>query len=243
MTALLLKEIRSFLSSLIGYVVIGVFLLLVGLFMWIFPGNLNVLENNYATLDTLFYVAPWVFMFLIPAITMRSIAEEKRTGTLELLLTRPLTDFQIVLAKFLAGVVLVVIAVLPTLVFYFSVGLMGSPTWNLDAGGTWGSYIGLVCLGSAYVSIGIFASSITANQIVAFLTAALISFVLFTGFESIADFSTFGGAEDFIIRLGMADHYRSLSKGLIDTRDVIYFLALIALFLLLSRWSLVRDRA
>lgn len=244
MAALLLKEIRSFLSSLIGYVVIGVFLLITGLFMWIFPDDqLNVLDFGYASLDTLFYIAPWVFMFLIPAITMRSLAEEKRTGTLELLLTRPLSDFQIVWAKFLAGFILVGVALLPTLVYYISVGMMGNPPWNLDAGGTWGSYIGLLLLGGAYVSIGLFASSITNNQIVSFLVAMVLCFVMYTGFSSIADFATFGGLESFVINLGMAAHYESLSRGLIDTRDVIYFFCLIAVFLVLCRMALLRSRA
>lgn len=242
MKSLLLKEIRSFLSSLIGYVVMGVFLLITGLFMWIFPGELNVFDYGYATLDTLFYVAPWVFMFLIPAITMRSFAEEKRTGTLELLLTRPLSDIQIILAKFLAGMALVIVSIIPTLIYYYSVGCLGNPEWNLDAGGTWGSYIGLLFLGAAYVSIGIFASCLTSNQIVSFLIGALLCFVVFTGPDSVASFETFGGLEDSILRLGIADHYRSMSKGLLDTRDIVYFVCLISGFLLLSRWSVQRSR-
>jgi ABC-2 type transport system permease protein len=176
MIALLKKEIRSFLTSLIGYIVIAVFLIVTSLFMWVFPGSLNVMEAEYATLDTLFYIAPWVFLFLIPAITMRSLAEEQKEGTLELLMTKPITDLQIILAKYLAGLLVVVIAIFPTLVYFLSVYFLGNPVGNIDAGATWGSYLGLIFLASVYVSIGIFASSLTKNQIVAFLIAALISF-------------------------------------------------------------------
>lgn len=235
MIALLSKEIRSFLSSLIGYVVIGVFLLIVGLFMWVFPGELNVIDYGFATLDTLFYVAPWVFMFLIPAITMRLFAEEKRTGTIELLLTKPITDIQIILAKYFAGLILVIIALLPTLIYFVSVVQLGNPVGNVDSGGTWGSYIGLLLLGASYVAIGIFASSITSNQIVSFLVAAMLCFFMFFGFEGIASFNLFGNYDHIVISMGLSDHYLSMSRGLIDTRDVIYFIIVSALFLFFTR--------
>jgi len=242
MLALLLKELRTFLSSLIGYVVIAVFLLLIGLFTWVFPGDMNLLDSGFAQMDTLFFIAPWVFMFLIPAITMRSFSEEKRTGTIELLLTKPLTDLQIILAKYWAGLVLVAIALLPTLVYYFSVYQLGTPLGNIDSGGTMGSYIGLLFLGSAYVSIGIFASSITNNQIVSFLVAALLSFFMFIGWESIGSFNLLGPLDNFVIALGINDHYVSMSRGLIDTRDVIYFFILNSVFILLSRLVLQSRR-
>jgi ABC-2 type transport system permease protein len=235
MLALLKKEINSFLNSLIGYVVIGVFLLLIGLFMWIFPGEMNVMDYGFATLETLFFVTPWIFMFLIPAITMRSFAEEKRTGTLELLLTRPISDMNIVLAKYFAGLLLVIIALLPTLISYISVYLLGQPVGNLDSGGTWGSYLGLLFLGGAFVSIGVFASSITGNQIISFLLGALICFFMYTGFSSLGSFDLFGPLDSLVISLGISDHYDGMSKGLIDTRDVAYFLFLIGFFLLLTR--------
>ncbi len=241
MLALLKKEIRSFLSSLIGYIVMAVFLLLIGLFMWIFPGEWNTLDNGIASLDTLFVIAPWVFMFLIPAITMRSFSEERRTGTIELLLTRPLGDFQIVFAKFLGGVVLVAISLLPTLIYFITVYALGQPKGNIDTGATWGSYIGLLLLGAAYVSIGILASSLTQNQIVAFLVAALLCFFMFIGFESIASFERFGAFDSVLIRLGISDHYRSLSRGLVDSRDLIYFGTVIAVFLLISR-TVIQSR-
>lgn len=235
MGALLLKEVRVFLSSVIGYVVIGVFLLLTGLFMWGFPGNLNVLDQGYATMDTLFYVAPWVFMFLVPAITMRSFSEEKRTGTLELLLTRPLTDLQVVLAKYLAGVVLVLLALLPTLIYYYSVWQLGNPPGNIDVGGTWGSYLGLFFLGGGFTAIGIFASVLTDNQVVAFILALLLCFICYSGLDMLADFEYFGTFDDVLQQLSIAAHYDSMSRGVIDTRDVVYFLSLSGIFLALTR--------
>ena len=210
--------------------------------MWIFPGDLNLLDSGFAQMDTLFFIAPWVFMFLIPAITMRSFSEEKRTGTIELLLTKPLSDLQIILAKYWAGLILVAIALLPTLIYYMSVYLLGTPVGNIDSGGTWGSYFGLLFLGSAYVSIGIFASSITNNQIVSFLVAALLCFFMFIGWESIGSFNLLGPLDNFVIALGINDHYVSMSRGLIDTRDVIYFFILNSVFILLSRLVLQSRR-
>lgn len=235
MFALFGKEIKTFLSSLIGYVVISVFLLITGLFMWIFPGDLNVMDMGYANIDTLFYVSPWVFMFLIPAITMRSFAEEKRTGTIELLFTRPISDLQIIFAKFLAGLLLVLIALLPTIIYFITVYQLGNPVGNIDQGGMWGSYVGLVFLAAAYVAIGIFSSSITNNQIVSFLLAAILSFFMYAGFASIGDFNLLGSLDNFVKSLGISDHYASLSRGVIDSRDVVYFLALISIFILLTR--------
>lgn len=234
MISLLKKEIRTFLSSLIGYVVIGVFLLITGLFMWIFPGDFNVMDMKMANIDTLFFISPWVFMFLIPAVTMRSFAEEKRNGTMELLFTKPLTDLQIILAKYFAGLLLVIIALIPTLIYYITVYNLGTGS-GMDTGGTWGSYIGLLLLAAGYVSIGIFASSVTNNQIVSFLLAAMLCFFMYTGFQSLADFDLLGGLDNFIMKLGIQEHYASLSLGLIDSRDVIYFVALVAIFILLTK--------
>lgn len=234
MSALFLKELRTFLSSLIGYVVISVFLLITGLFMWIFPGELNILDMGLANIDTLFYISPWVFMFLIPAVTMRSFAEEKRSGTIELLFTKPISDLQIILAKYLAGFILVIIAVIPTLVFYFTVYIFGAGV-GIDTGGTWGSYIGLLLLAAGYVSIGIFASSITKNQIVSFLLAAILCFFMFNGFQSLASFDLLGSWDAQVAKLGMQDHYTSLSLGNIDSRDIVYFLALIAIFMTFTK--------
>ncbi|MBK5283985.1 MAG: gliding motility-associated ABC transporter permease subunit GldF [Bacteroidia bacterium] len=243
MFALLKKEINSFLNSIIGYVAMIVFLLTIGLFMWIFPGaEFNVTEAGYANLDTLFIIAPWVFMFLIPAITMRSFAEEKKTGTIELLLTRPLSDFEILFAKYFAGVVIVFLSLLPTLVYYFSVYMLASPKGNIDSGGIMGSYIGLLFIGSAFVSIGIFSSSVSDNQIVAFILGMFLCFILHIGFESVSSFALFGSFDRIISQLGSNLHYSSLSRGVIDTRDLVYFISLTLFFLMLTRFVLEKRK-
>lgn len=238
MITLLKKEIRSFLTSLIGYIVITVFLLINGLFIWVFPLEFNILDNGYANLDGLFMIAPFVFLFLIPAITMRSFAEEKRSGTIEILMTKPITDIQVILAKYFAGVLLVIFSILPTLVYYISVYKLGSPAGNLDAGGTWGSYIGLLFLGAAFVAIGLFSSTITDNQIVAFILSLFLCGFLYIGFEMIYSLDIFGNFSLFIQSIGISAHYNSLSRGVIDTRDLIYFFSVIVFFILLSKISL-----
>ncbi|MFH2142593.1 MAG: gliding motility-associated ABC transporter permease subunit GldF [Bacteroidota bacterium] len=238
MFTLLLKEFRGFFSSLTGYVVIIVFLVINSLFMWVFPGEFNVMDAGYSNLDSLFILAPWIFLFLVPAITMRLFAEEKRIGTIEFLLTKPISDFKIVIAKYLAGLVLVLFSLLPTLVYYYSVYHLGSPPGNLDSGGIMGSYIGLFFLAAIYVAIGLFASSLTENQIISFIIAIIIIFFFYTGFESISSLNIAKGFDDFIIKLGINDHYRSMSRGVIDSRDVIYFISVIFLFILLSRLKL-----
>ena len=242
MLTLLRKEISSFLSSLTGYIVITVFLLINGLFLWVFQGDFNILNFGYANLDGLFMIAPFVFLFLIPAITMRSFAEEKRTGTIEIMLTKPLTEFQIVMAKFLAGFGLVVISLIPTLVYLFSVYYLGMPKGNLDMGGFWGSYIGLLFLGASFVAIGMFSSTLTDNQIVSFIIAVFLSGFLYIGFEFIYSLELFGPVDLFIKSLGINEHYLSMSRGVLDTRDMLYFLGVISLFILLSRFSLERRK-
>jgi ABC-2 type transport system permease protein len=243
MFALFTKEIKSFFNSLTGYIVIIIFLLINSLFMWVFEGPMNLLDGGYATLETLFTIAPWVFLMLIPAITMRSFAEEKKAGTLDLLLTRPLSEFQIIGAKYLAAVVLIVFALLPTLVYYFSVVFLGNPVGNVDQGGTWGSYIGLLMLASAYAAIGIFCSSLTDNLVVAFLMAAVLCLFICYGFEQTATLFTMGKAGKIILSLGIMDHYKSMSRGVIDTRDVIYFLALVSTFVLLTKTRIECSKA
>lgn len=235
MFTLLKKEIRSFLSSLIGYITITVFLLVISLFMWVLETDSNVLDNGYANIDPLFILAPWVFLFLIPAITMRSFADEKKAGTIELLLTRPLTDLQIILAKYFAGFILVLFSLVPTLIYYYSVHKLGSPVGNIDTGGMWGSYIGLLFLGAAFVAIGVFASAITDNQVVSFTLALFLCFFIYTGFDFIGSFSLFGKFDNVILSLGINQHYISMSRGVIDTRDMIYFISLIALFVVATR--------
>lgn len=235
MYSLFIKEIKSFFNSLTGYIVIIVFLLINSLFMWVFEGPMNLPDGGYANLDTLFMLAPWVFLMLIPAITMRSFAEEKRAGTLELLLTRPLTDLQIIGAKYFAAVVLIFLSLLPTLVYYFSVVLLGNPVGNIDQGGTWGSYIGLIMLASAYAAIGIFCSSLTDNLVISFLLAAVLCLFICYGFEQTGTLFTMGKVGKTILSLGIIGHYQSMSRGVIDTRDIVYFIALIVIFVLMTK--------
>lgn len=242
MFALYLKEIRAFLSSITGYIVILVFLITTGLFLWFFPNDFNILDYGYANLDGLFIIAPIVFLFLVPAITMRSFSEEKKTGTIELLLTRPISDMNIIVAKFLAAVSLIIIALLPTLVYLFSVYQLGFPKGNLDLGSIWGSYIGLLLLGSVFASIGVFASSTTDNQVISFILAILLSAFLYMGFELVYSFDLFGSIDLFIRSLGINAHYSSISRGVVDTRDVVYFLSVITLFLFMTNFSLSKRK-
>ena len=237
MIQVLSKEFSSFLNSLIAYVVIGVFLTGIGLLMWVFPET-SVLEYGYADMDTLFSFGPYVFIFLIPAITMRSFAEEAKGGTMELLLTKPLSDWDIIIGKFLACFALVVVSLLPTLIYYFSVYVLGNPAGNIDTPGVIGSYVGLILLGAVFCAIGIFSSSITPNQIVSFILAAFLSYLLFSGFESLASLNVWSEKTLFIKQLGLLNHYEALSKGLIDSRDLMYFGSVIAIMLLFTRMVL-----
>ena len=235
MYSLFKKEITNFLSSLVGITVIIVFLLVTGLFLWVFQSDFNVMTFGYANLDGLFILAPFVFLFLVPAITMRSFAEENRTGTIEILMTKPLSDLQIILSKYFAGVVLVLLSLVPTLVYYFSVYRLGLPVGNVDSGSIWGSYIGLFLLGASFVAIGVFCSSLTNNQIFSFLLAVVLCGFLYIGFEFIYSLSLFGNIDLFIKQLGMSAHYSSLSRGVVDTRDVLYFLSIIVLFVSMTK--------
>jgi ABC-2 type transport system permease protein len=218
--------------------VMAVFLCAVGLFMWVFPIDMNVLNSGFANLDALFTLGPWVFLFLCPAVTMRLFAEEHRTGTIEWLMTKPLSDWQIITAKFLAGWLLTLVAILPTLVYFYAVYQLGSPKGNLDTGSIFGSYIGLVMLAGGYVAIGVFASALTSNQIIAFITAVFLSFVMFIGFDSLSNLMPMGAAEQLFIQLGINAHYLSISRGVVDSRDMLYFLSLIALFLIFTKTKL-----
>lgn len=236
MWAIFSKEVRQFLNSLIAYVVIGVFLTGIGLLTWVFPET-SVLSYGYADLETLFSLGPFVFMFLIPAITMRMFAEEKKSGTIELLLTRPLTDWQILLGKYFAAFVLVVFSVLPTLVYYYSVYQLGSPAGNLDTPGIIGSYIGLISLGAVFTAFGILASSLSENQIVSFILAVFLCFFMYTGVSSIAAIFS-GQTALYIEEMGLSFHYDALSRGLIDTRNLLFFLSTTVVMLALTKLKL-----
>ena len=242
MFVLLRKEFSSFFSSPIGYIVIGVFLVITGLFLWVFPGEYNILDSGYASIDGLFILAPWLYLFLVPAVTMRLFAEEKRTGTIELLLTRPVTHLNIVLSKYLAGVLLVLFSLIPTLLYFLAVWLMGDPVGNIDTGGTWGSYIGLFFLAAIYVSIGVFSSSLTDNQIISFIVSAVLCFFFYYGFDLLASLASSGTTENFIASLGINSHYESMSRGVIDSRDVIYYLVVIFIFLFLTKEVIAKKR-
>ncbi len=236
MFALLQKEISGFFSSLTAYVVILVFTVANGLFMWVFPGELNIMDSGYASIETLFIIAPWVFLLLVPAITMKMISEEKKTGTIEQLLTQPISDIQIILAKYFSAVILVLISLIPALIYFYSVYQMGTPVGNMDVAGTMGAFIGLFMLAAAYASVGIFTSSITDNQIVAFILAVIISFFLYIGFDSISGMIGLKQVNTLIAGLGINEHYKSISRGVIDSRDVIYFVVVISLFVILTRF-------
>ena len=239
MYSILKKEITSYLSSLVAYVTIGVFLVVLGLFLWVFPDS-SILDYGYAGLDSLFSTAPYLFMFLIPAITMRSLAEERREGTFELLLTRPLTDWQIVLGKYFASLLLVLFALIPTLVYYYSVYVLGNPVGNIDTGAVIGSYIGLFLLGACFVAIGLFASSISKNQIIAFTIAVFLCFFFYSGFDSLSQILSLQSLtlED----LGITEHYQSVSRGVLDTRDLVYFIIVSGIFIWLTLFVLLRQR-
>jgi len=230
MYVILKKEIRSFLSSLIAYVVIAVFLVAIGLFMWVLP-EYNIFDMGYANMDTLFGMAPWVFVFLISAITMRSFSEEKKSGTIEILTTKPITDTQIILGKFFAGVILVLFSLLPTLLYFYTVYQLGTPVGNIDIGATWGSYIGLFFLASSFVAIGIFASVITDNQIVSFIVSMFLCYSFYALFDMFANFNLLGSFDSVVASLGIKAHYDSMSRGVVDSRDLLYFLSLIVSFL------------
>lgn len=237
------KEMIHFFGSLTGTLAILVFLVVSGLFLWVFPGSFNIPASGYASLEPFFRLAPWLFLFLVPAITMRQFAGEKRDGTLELLLTKPLGDFRLVASKFLASLVIAGLSLLPTLLYFYSVGRLGNPPWNLDAGSTWGSYAGLLLLAALQIAIGLFASALTSSQVVAFTAAALMSFLFYLGFEFVAGSGIPYFPEKILGWLSINEHYLSLSRGVLDIRDLLYFGGMTALFLFLAMVVLRRGRA
>lgn len=236
MKSLLLREIKSFFGSPIGYLVIAIFLLLNGLFLWIFEGEYNILNSGFADLTPFFTIAPWILLFLIPAVTMRSFSDEKKQGTIELLLTKPLTVWEIVWGKFLGAFILIVLAIIPTFIYVYVVSSLGMPQGNIDLGSTIGSYFGLLFLIASYTAIGVFTSTLSENQIVAFLLSVFLCFVFYFGFEGIT--SIIKSQNDIIARLGMNFHYKSLSRGVIDTRDLLYFVSVTFLFIALTSYQL-----
>lgn len=236
MLAILKKEITLFFASPIGYLVIAIFLLLNGLFLWLFKGDFNILNNGFADLSSFFLLAPWILIFLIPAVTMRSFSDEKKQGTLELLLTKPISKLQLVLGKYFGAFILIILALIPTLLYVYTVNQLGNPQGNLDVGSTLGSYFGLLFLVAAYTAIGVFSSTLSDNQIVAFISAVFLSFLFYIGFEGLADFTA-----PLVEQLGMNSHYKSMSRGVLDTRDIIYFLSITALFITLTTFKINNE--
>ncbi len=234
MLAIFKREIQSFFTSPIGYLVIGLFLALNGLFLWVFEGPFNIFDYGFADLSNFFLLAPWVFLFLIPAITMKSFSEEKKLGTLELLFIKPIGLWQTVFGKFLGTFVLALIALIPTLLYVYSVSQLGTTVGNLDLGLVVGSYFGTLFLIGCYTAIGLFASTLSENQIVAFIIAILICFALFYGFEGAAALLEAGTVSVFVQQLGMKSHFESIARGVLDTRDLVYFISLTAFFLFLT---------
>jgi len=242
MKPLLIKELNSFFSSPIAYLVIGIYLVINGLFLWVFEGDFNILHAGFADLNSYFFIAPWIFIFLIPAVTMRSFSDEINTGTIEILKTKPITNWQIILAKFTSALILITIAILPTLIYIYSIYQLGNPFGNIEFGTTFGSYIGLLFLVSAYSAIGIFASTISKNQIVSFIIGVFICFFLFYGFEALASYNTLGNLDYTIQNFGMYSHFESISKGILDTRDLIYFISITFFFLVLTNYRLQDEK-
>ena len=240
MLSILKKEINSFFASPIGYLVIAVFLLLNGLFLFLFKGDFNILDNGFADLSTFFLLSPWIFIFLIPAVTMRSFSDEKKQGTLELLLTKPVSHLEIVLGKYLGAFILVILALIPTLLYVYAVYKLGNPEGNLDMGSIMGSYFGLLFLAASYVAIGVFASTLSDNQIVSFILAVFLCFFFYFGFEGLFSYDFFGDMI-YLEKLGMDYHFKSMERGVIDTRNLLYFLSISVFFILLTKFNIKKQ--
>lgn len=234
MIAILKKEFHSFFASPVGYLVIGLFLVLNALFLWVFENDFNLFDYGFADLTPFFQLVPWIFIFLIPAVTMRSFSDELRLGTLELLLTRPIGKLQLVLGKFTGALLLIVLALIPTLVYVYAIDQLGNPQGNYDLGVVVGSYLGLLFLASAYTAIGVFVSTLSENQIVAFISAAFVCFLFFFGFNALSEVLTLS----FLQELSLQSHFESISRGVIDSSDLIYFLSLTAFFIGLTVFKL-----
>lgn len=231
MRALYFKEIRSFLSSITGYIFIFIFQIVSGYMLWVDSGSYNLLEGAEADLIPFFNMAPWVFLILIPAITMRSFAEERRTGTIELLFTRPISDIKIVLAKYLASVSLLVITLLPTLTYYLTMHYIGDPVGVMDDGSAIASYFALILLGSSFIAMGIFASTLTSSQIVALILGVFFCSLLYLGFFLIGNYNLIGNLDSSFQYFGMYTHYIDMMEGAINTKDIVYFATLNVLFI------------
>ena len=233
MIAILRKELNLFFASPIGYLVIAVFLVVNGMFLWVFKGDFNILNAGFADLNSFFFITPWFFIFLIPAITMRSFSDEIRLGTIEILMTKPITNWEIVIGKYLGSFILIILALIPTLTYVYTINRLGNPMGNLDFGSTLGSYIGLLFLASAFTSIGLFSSTLSNNQIVSFIIGGILCFILFYGFDALAELIHFDNFQ--VENLGMNAHFKSISRGVIDSNDIVYFISVTYVFLYLTK--------
>jgi ABC-2 type transport system permease protein len=232
------KELRQFFNSLTGYIAIIVFLLVNGLMLFVFENN--IFDFGYSTLDRFFQLSPWILLLLIPAITMRSFADEFKAGTYEILQTRPLSRSQVIAGKYFGSLIVVLTALLPTIIYIFSVQKLSSNE-GIDAGATIGSYIGLVFLASVFTAVGICSSSFTNNSVVAFIVSLIGCALLYYGFSAISRLPGLSGGADYYVEMAGIDfHYRSISRGVIDTRDVIYFITVIILFLSITNRNLLK---
>jgi len=238
MFSILKKEFNSFFASTVAYLVMGVFLLINGLFLWVFKSDFNILNAGFSDVNSFFYLAPWFFLLLIPAITMKSFADEFNKGTIELLKTKPISNWQIVMGKFSASVLLVIVALVPTFTYIFTIYQLGNPLGNIDFGSIIGSYMGLLFLAITYTAIGLFTSTLSKNQIVAFISGVLITFILFEGFDAISNLI---GNDLSLKQLGIKKHFKSISRGVIDTRDVLYFISVTVFFLDLTKIRLDNE--
>lgn len=238
MRTIYLKEINSFFSSIVGYVALLVFLVACGLFLWIIP-NYSILEYGYASMERFFDIAPWLLLLLVPAVTMRSFADEFRTGTIEWLSTKPVSDTAIIMGKYLATVTLIAMALLPTLLYVYTISNLSYIDISIDSGAIIGSYIGLLFLAATFAAVGVFCSSLTANQVVGFLVSLFACYLLYTGFEQLSKLPKFAEGLDYYLSMaGIEFHYNSMSRGFIDSRDIIYFISVIIFFVTLTRFSL-----
>lgn len=236
MLAILKKEINSFFASPIGYLVIALFLVLNGLFLWLFTGDFNILESGFADMTPFFLLAPWILIFLVPAVTMRSFSDEKKQGTLELLVTKPISHLQIVLSKYFGALVLIILALLPTILYILALDNLKMSADILDYGSIIGSYLGLLFLVAAYAAIGLFASTISDNQIVAFISAVFLCFFFFFGFEGLSGMSSLP-----LEQFGMEAHYNSISRGVLDTRDLLYFISISTFFIVMTQFNIQKK--
>lgn len=242
MINLIYKEISSFFSSLAGYLVVSIFLVCTGLFLWLIPGQNNIIDSGYADISSFFMMAPQLYLFLVPAICMKLFSEERKNGTLELLLTRPVSSLTIVLSKYFAAFILVIISLIPTLIYVYSVYNLASPVGSIDMGLIWGSYIALIFLAAIYVAVSIFAGSFTNNQLISFIYGITLCFVIYAGFDYASSLPLLSKWENEISFMGISSHYSPMARGIIDTRDIVWFILISSLFIYFTNMKIAKRK-